>query len=340
MPVSKKPIVLITMGDYNGIGPEVALKAVTSPYIRNLCKPILVGSLDVFEFYAGLARMKIRFREVDDVQEFQKPSDGTISVVHLRRFEQPRITPGKLSAEAGNWAGQAIVVCGRLSLKKNAEAIVTAPASKEALNLGGYLYPGQTEMFGALCRSRSYAMMLIAGKFRVGLATIHVPLRRVAQIINKQIIVEKLRVMYTSLRCDFHLHSPRIAVLGLNPHAGENGMIGSEEHHSIVPSLQTLRRKNMRIDGPFPADGFFGTHAYRSYDAVLAMYHDQGLIPLKMVGFKKGVNFTAGLPIVRTSPDHGTAYDIAGKKNADPSSMIEAIKLAVVIANNRKKGHA
>jgi 4-hydroxythreonine-4-phosphate dehydrogenase len=180
-------------------------------------------------------------------------------------------------------------------------------------------------------------MMLIAAGLRVGLVTIHDPVRSVSGLISKRVIIEKLTLVHQSLKRDFAIRSPKIAVLGLNPHAGENGMIGQEEERCIRPAIAHVRTKRIRVDGPFPADGFFGVHAYMEYDAVLAMYHDQGLIPLKMLGFEVGVNFSAGLPLVRTSPDHGTAFDIAGKGIANPRSMAEAVRLAVAIVKNRKR---
>ncbi len=212
---------------------------------------------------------------------------------------------------------------------------MTAPVSKEAMFRSGYRYPGQTEFLAKRSGSRESAMMLVAGGFRIALATVHLPLKWVSKALTVDLIMQKLRVIDTSLRRDFAIKRPKIALLGLNPHAGESGHIGTEEIFTIRPAIERARRNGIRADGPFPADGFFGAAAFRSYDAVLAMYHDQGLIPLKMTAFSSGVNFTSGLPIVRTSPDHGTAFDIAGRGVADPGSMIEAIKLAASVIKNR-----
>jgi 4-hydroxythreonine-4-phosphate dehydrogenase len=217
--------------------------------------------------------------------------------------------------------------------------MVTAPVSKEAMRAGGYPWPGQTEMIASFCRVREFAMLLVTPEMRVAPATTHLPLRAVSKMITRERISTKLSVIHRCLRQDFRIRSPRIAVLGLNPHAGENGEIGTEELSQIIPAIRKAKYGGMRVRGPFPADAFFGTHAYRDYDAVLAMYHDQGLVPLKMSGIEKGVNFTAGLPLIRTSPDHGTAFDIAGRGIANPSSMVEAVKLAAAIANNRMKEH-
>jgi 4-hydroxythreonine-4-phosphate dehydrogenase len=229
----------------------------------------------------------------------------------------------------------AIEAAVNLCLTGKAVAMVTAPASKEALNLAGYNFPGQTEMIALLSRSAKVAMMLVSKDLRVGLVTIHVPVRSIAEHITSEKIVEKMGVILESLKRDFRIADPKLGVLGLNPHAGEHGVIGSEEESIILPALEQARAKGIKAEGPFSADGFFGQKTFRRFDAVVAMYHDQGLIPLKMHSFGKAVNFSAGLTIIRTSPDHGTAYDIAGKGKAKLDSMLEAMKLALQIARNR-----
>ncbi|RIK76264.1 4-hydroxythreonine-4-phosphate dehydrogenase PdxA, partial [candidate division KSB1 bacterium] len=217
------------------------------------------------------------------------------------------------------------------------DAIVTGPIAKVALAAAGYNYPGQTEFIAERQGAKHFAMMLIAGSFRVALVTTHLPLRNVAAAITQEKIIDKLRVLHRELRSRFNIPAPKIAVTGLNPHAGESGMLGKEEEEIIKPALAQAQREGIAASGPFSADALFGRYANRtgdeklSFDAFLTMYHDQGLIPLKMAGFGRAVNYTAGLPIVRTSPDHGTAFDIAGKGIANPTSMIEAIQLAVDI---------
>ncbi|MBI5214874.1 MAG: 4-hydroxythreonine-4-phosphate dehydrogenase PdxA [Ignavibacteriae bacterium] len=334
--MKSKPIVGITMGDYNGIGPEVAIKAAISLQVQSICHPVLFGLIDVFEYYARLLKMNILLREIDE-QNFSFQKKG-IPVFHLSQYQISGIQLGKVTEEAGLYACLSLEKAVEYCSDKILHGMVTAPVSKDSMNKAGYCYPGQTEMLAFLTRTNKFMMMVTAGSFRVGLATIHLPLKCVPEAISKKIISEKLILLKQSLKKDFGIDSPKIAVLGLNPHAGEDGLLGYEEIDFIIPSLEYVRRrKGVNVEGPFPADGFFGRHLYRNYDAVLAMYHDQGLIPLKMQGFDIGVNFTAGLPIVRTSPDHGTAFDIAGKGIANPSSMIEAIKLAVSIIHNRKK---
>ena len=210
--------------------------------------------------------------------------------------------------------------------------MVTAPTSKEALNLAGYQFPGQTEMIALLSRSPQVAMMLVSKSMRIGLVTIHVSLKEASQSSTTEKIVEKTEIVHGDLRRRYRIEKPSIALLGLNPHAGEQGLLGSDEKEIILPAIEELKSKGIHAEGPFPADGFFGSKGYQRYDAIMAMYHDQGLIPIKMNSFGQAVNFSAGLRIIRTSPDHGTAYDIAGKGTAKITSMLEAIKLAVQFA--------
>ncbi|MBI3189276.1 MAG: 4-hydroxythreonine-4-phosphate dehydrogenase PdxA [Ignavibacteriales bacterium] len=332
--MKRKPIIGITMGDFNGIGPEVALKTVTSPKVKKICNPILIGSTDVFEYYSSLLKLQIELRET--VPPFRQLKTNEVAIYNPWNFQIPKINIGNVRKDAGKFSGEAITNAVDLWNNGAIDGIVTAPVSKEAMKSGGNNFPGQTEMIASLTSSEKFMMMLLAGTFRVGLATIHVPVKMVASLLSQKVVSEKLFLLHHSLKNDFGITSPRIAVLGLNPHAGENGNIGDEEIRNIIPAVKQSKRMKMKVEGPFPADGFFGKHLYKKYDAVLAMYHDQGLIPLKMQGFDIGVNFTAGLQIVRTSPDHGTAFDIAGRGIANPSSMIEAIKLAVSIIHNRK----
>lgn len=329
-----KPVVLITVGDYNGIGPEVALKAVRSRAVRDVCNPVLIGSAKAFRFYADQLSGPINFTACSDLRHF--PTSRGIHLLDIGG-DGIRIRPGHVSKDAGAHAGSAVEIAARHCLCGDAEAVVTSPTSKEAMNLAGYKVPGQTELLASLSYARDVAMMLCAGSFRVGLATIHLPLCDVADTLTQALLIRRIETLRLSLMQDFAIPRPRIAVLGLNPHAGERGLIGNEEQTLITPVIRRLARKGRTLNGPFPADGFFATKAHQHYDLVLAMYHDQGLIPLKMEGFNIGVNFSAGLPIVRTSPDHGTAFDIAGNNIADPSSMIEAIKLAAFISRNRRK---
>ena len=329
-----KPRIGITMGDYNGVGPEVTLKALRRPEIWKTCNPVLIGSLDVYEWYARRFAMKFVFREVEDIPKHFRRYD--LPVVPIRKFHRPVIRPGKNSKESGRYSGESVAKAVELCLAHRLDAVVTAPVSKSAMRSAGYPYPGQTEMLAELSGVSHPVMMLVAGEFRVGLATIHVPLCDVSRRVSTRMLVARMSVVHQSLKKDFAKRSPSIAMLALNPHAGEDGEIGQEENKVLLPAIRSLRSKGMHVQGPFPADGFFGTHAYKDFDLVFAMYHDQGLIPLKMVGFDRGVNYTAGLPFVRTSPDHGTAFDIAGQGRANSRSMVEAIQLAATIWKNRR----
>lgn len=327
-----KPVVAITIGDFNGIGPEVALRTAAAPAVRKICTPLLVGPISIFNHVRKDLRIKAELTKAPSAL----PKSHTLPVEDIGDGIWADVQYGKPTRESGRSAGLAVEKAVSLCLTGKAHAIVTAPLSKEALNLAGYNFPGQTEMIALLSRSQRYAMMLVSPSLKVGLATIHVPLKSVSEVLTKERIVEKAMVLHESLKRDFQTKKPRIAVLALNPHAGEHGLFGEEEEHMIRPAIEELRGKTIDCDGPFPADGFFGNDRYRSFDAVLAMYHDQGLIPLKMTSFGAGVNFSAGLSVIRTSPDHGTAYDIAGQGKARIDSMIEAVKLAVRFTRVRR----
>jgi 4-hydroxythreonine-4-phosphate dehydrogenase len=330
-----KPIIGITIGDFNGIGPEVVLKSITTAKVQKNIQPVLIGSYDIFQHYAKLLKIGVELAAVDSLKEKLKP--GVVPVLTVHSVTAKNLQLGKNAPDAGVCAGMAIEKAIKLCMDNEIDAMVTAPVSKEALHFAGYNFPGQTEMLAMLTRSERVTMMLISKTMRVALATVHIPLKKVSENLFVDRIVEKLDTVSTSLRRDLGIKTPAIAVLGLNPHAGENGAIGSEEIDVIIPAIKKAVEKGNHVFGPFPADGFFASKAYTQYDAILAMYHDQGLIPLKMSGFDEGVNFSAGLKIIRTSPDHGTAFDIAGKNIANPGSMISAIELATSIIAQRKK---
>jgi 4-hydroxythreonine-4-phosphate dehydrogenase len=326
-----KPVIAITLGDFNGIGPEIALKAAAHSTVRKICTPLLVGPLNIFEHIRDKSKIRLKLQKV--VFPWKDAScapvldvgDGLWADIHF----------GQTTKAAGKSAGTAIEKAVELCVTGKANAMVTAPVSKEALQLAGFGFPGQTEMIALFSRSSRVAMMLVSAKLRIGLVTIHTPLRSVPDNLSKEKIVEKTKIIAESLKNNFGIDKPAIAVLGLNPHAGENGLLGSEEKDVIAPALEIIKQSGIHAEGPFSADAFFGMGSYKSYDAVLAMYHDQGLIPVKMSSFGTTVNFSAGLNIIRTSPGHGTAFDIAGTWSADISSMLEAIKLAVRFANRK-----
>jgi 4-hydroxythreonine-4-phosphate dehydrogenase len=330
-----KPIIGITIGDFNGIGPEVALKSIMAPAVKKKIQPVLIGSFELFRHYASLLKIDIELAAVDSLKT--KVQNGAVPVLTVHTVTTKHLQIGKNAPDAGVCAGMAIERAIKLCLDNEIDAMVTAPVSKEALHYAGYNFPGQTEMLAMLTRSDRVTMMLLSKTMRVALATVHIPIKKVSESLFIERLVEKLDTVSTSLRRDLGISNPSIAVLGLNPHAGENGAIGTEEIEVIIPAIKKAVEKGVHAFGPFPADGFFASKAYTQYDAILAMYHDQGLIPLKMSGFDEGVNFSAGLKIIRTSPDHGTAFDIAGKNIANPGSMISAIELATTIIEQRKK---
>ncbi|PIU44656.1 MAG: 4-hydroxythreonine-4-phosphate dehydrogenase PdxA [Ignavibacteriales bacterium CG07_land_8_20_14_0_80_59_12] len=331
-----KPIIAITVGDFNGIGPEVALKAVTSSMVRRIAEPLLIGPRSIFEFTARTLGLLDSLSFADaDLRSPIRAQRSSVPIVDLPGYSEKDVRLGKVSSQAGRCAGEAIERAVQLCLNGPADAVVTAPISKEALHKGGFQFDGHTEFLAALTHTANPLMLFLSPSMRVALVTIHRPLREVAPLITGQHLTRVAQIFAKSLQSDFGIVKPRIAVLGLNPHAGEHGEIGEEEETVILPTIAMLRRKGINVAGPFSADTFFGTKAYAEADGVLAMYHDQGLIPVKLLHFHEAVNFTAGLPIVRTSPDHGTAFGLAGKGIANPGSMIAAVRAAVEIKHMR-----
>ncbi|TDB61130.1 4-hydroxythreonine-4-phosphate dehydrogenase PdxA [Arundinibacter roseus] len=330
---SYKPIVGISMGDYNGIGPEVILKALESNQLSRQCTPVIYGSLRVLNKYRQMLNMKEW--NLQAIQKVEQANPKSTNVITCWNDQQTELEPGKITPAAGKAAFAALkratddLKAGRIN------ALVTAPINKDTMQSEDFKFPGHTEYLAQAFGVKEALMFMVAGDFRVGVLTGHIPLDQVRAQLTPEKLTAKISQILHSLRSDFGIVKPRLAVLGLNPHAGENGLLGTEEQDIISPVLLKFREKGELVIGPFPADGFFAASTYRHYDAVLAMYHDQGLIPFKTIAFNSGVNFTAGLSAVRTSPDHGTAYDIAGKNSAEPGSMLEAIYLACDVARYR-----
>jgi 4-hydroxythreonine-4-phosphate dehydrogenase len=331
------PRLVLTTGDPNGVGPEIVLKCLSDERLRRYFRPIIVGTEPVLREMIGRLEIKnVQLRVVsrEEVARNGVPDDPVplIEVDAEKRFK-PEI--GRVSAEAGRVAMRAVEIATDLCLDGSADAMVTAPISKEAISIAGYKDPGHTEFITKRVSGTRHTMMMVADSLRVGLVTGHVPIWDVPKGVTKAAILEKIETIDESLKQDFGIPRPKIALLGLNPHAGDGGIMGKEEIDAIIPAIQTATENGRLVFGPFPADGFFAIGAYRLYDAVLAMYHDQGLIPFKTLAFESGVNYTAGLPIVRTSPDHGTAFDIAGTGAANPASMRSAIYVAMDVARRR-----
>ncbi len=321
-----KPVIAISMGDPAGVGPEIILKAFHDARVRRICRPVVVGDrglLDLMAVKLGL-----------------KPLPAG-SVRETGPFDAGRLRPGVASAECGRAMVSYIEEAVRMAVSNEAAAVVTAPITKEAAKLAGFRYPGHTEFIAHLTKTRDFRMMLGgAGRhdLKVVLVTIHVALRAVPGLVTGAAVLKTLRVTDAAFKKDFGMKRPRIAVAGLNPHAGEAGMFGDEEKRVIAPALRKARAEGIDAVGPLPPDTvFYRAVRKKEFDCVVCMYHDQGLGPLKLLHFEDGVNATLGLPIVRTSPDHGTAYDIAWKGKANPESLISAIRMAAMMSKNRKK---
>lgn len=328
----EKPRIGITLGDLNGIGPEVVMKSLADARILNMVTPVIYGSAKALAFYKKLLALEeFNFTPVRGKGQFIA---RTVNVVNCWE-EVVEINPGKPSKETGAAALRALK-CACEELKEGLiDALVTAPIDKSTIHSSEFPFRGHTEFLAKEFGGGDSLMFMVSENLRVGLVTDHEPLRDVASLISKEKVESKLRLMENSLRNDFGINKPKIAVLGLNPHAGDGGLIGKEDEEILRVVIADQRNKGKLVVGPLPADGFFGTAQYRQYDAVLAMYHDQGLIPFKTIAFENGVNFTGGLSVIRTSPDHGTGYKIAGKNQANEMSMREAIFTAGEIFRHR-----
>ena len=328
-----RPVIGITIGDFNGVGPEIILKALSDARILKICIPIVYGSLRILNKQKKLIDTEdINF---NIMKGFDSLNSKKVNLINCWE-EDFELNQGKSTTQAGKCALMALSRATEDVIAQNIDGVVTAPLNKKNIQSEDFKFPGHTEFFTEKCQINDSLMFLVSEKLRVGVATGHIPLGEVKTKLTKERLVSKINILYKTLKNDFGLVKPRIAVLGLNPHAGEEGLLGSEELTILKPILEDLKNKGVLIYGPFPADGFFGSGHYEKFDGILAMYHDQGLIPFKTIAFETGVNYTAGLPIVRTSPDHGTGYDIAGKGIASETSLREAIYLAVDIIKNRK----
>lgn len=331
--MNNKIVVGITQGDSNSISYEVIIKALSDPRILDICTPVIYGSSKILGFYK---------KQIADLENFSTNVISSAKEAHPRRVNIINCVPENLHIEPGNQTldgskGALIALEEAVKDLKNGtiQAVVTAPFNKSEVNKEGFGFCGHTEYFTKEFGAKDSLMFLVSDTLRVGLVTNHLPMSQVSKSINTKLIKEKLDIMNESLMRDFAIQRPKIAVLALNPHCGDQGLLGSEEEEIIKPAIIEASEKGILAFGPYSPDGFFASDMLKKFDAVLAMYHDQGLIPFKTLSFESGVNFTAGLPIVRTSPDHGTAFDIAGKNKANPASMLSAIYAACDICRNR-----
>ncbi|MCT4629359.1 4-hydroxythreonine-4-phosphate dehydrogenase PdxA [Winogradskyella sp.] len=330
MKKEEKVIVGISVGDLNGIGPEIIIKAYEDSRSLELSTPVIFASGKTMQFYKNHFKSKINFFNIDKPENL---AHGKVNVVNVWK-EPVKIAFGKADKKIGGYAVKSLEAATNALKQGTIDVLVTAPINKHNIQSDTFKFPGHTDYLAKALNGKSL-MFMVADDLRVGLLTDHVPLKDAANHITEKLIIEKIETVTKSLKQDFGIRKPRIAVLAINPHAGDNGVIGKEDDAVLRPTLEKIRKDGTLAYGPYSADSFFGSNNYKSFDAVIASYHDQGLIPFKTIAFGGGVNYTAGLSKVRTSPDHGTAYEIAGKGTADENSFVQAIYTAINIYKNR-----
>ena len=331
----QRPILAVTMGDPSGAGPEILIKALTIPEIRGLCRPVVVGDAATMQQAARIVGSSVSVRPVKDLAEASL-DDEIIEVIDLQNVDLGRLEYGKVQAMGGNAAYESVVRAAELALSGQVGGIVTSALNKEAMNLAGHHFAGHTELLAHLCGVKSVTMLLVAGQFRVSHVSTHVSLRQAIDRVKRGRILEVIELTNEAVQL-MGVAAPRIGVAGLNPHAGEGGLFGDEEEREIRPAIEKARQQGLDVTGPFPPDTVFFNMTQGRFDAVVAMYHDQGHIPTKVLAFDQGVNVTLGLPIIRTSVDHGTVFGKAGKGTARPASMIEALKLAAAMVRGKEE---
>ncbi|WP_022668314.1 4-hydroxythreonine-4-phosphate dehydrogenase PdxA [Desulfospira joergensenii] len=333
-----RPIIGITMGDPLGIGPEILIKTLNDPRVYSICRPLVLGD-------AGILDKALVFSSVSmDINCPETPDQGlyehqTLDVLNLSDLNPDILGLTTPTAETGRAMENYIIKGVDLAVKNQIAALVTCPITKTGLKLAGSQFHGHTELIAEQTHTKEFAMMLAGKSLRVVLVTIHMPISQVPGALSSDAVLRTIRLTRDSLKTRFGIPEPRIGVAGLNPHAGEDSMFGEEEKNIISPAVGSALKEGIDVKGPLPPDTIFYHAVQGAFDAAICMYHDQGLIPFKLVHFKDGVNTTLGLPIIRTSVDHGTAYDIAWKGKADPSSLMEAVKMAVVQAGNQLSGN-
>ncbi|MBI3235917.1 MAG: 4-hydroxythreonine-4-phosphate dehydrogenase PdxA [Bacteroidetes bacterium] len=323
----------ITLGDFNGVGPEVILKTFADNRMSEFFTPIVYGSSKVLNFYRKI--LGLNDLQLVNIKKAEEANIKRLNVINCWE-EDVEVKPGIASEISGSYALKSLDAAIKDWNDGKIDAIVTAPLNKSTIKIPDGIFTGHTDYIAQKTGSQKPLMMLISDSLRVGLATVHIPLKEISQKLSKELIVQKINTIANSLINDYSITKPRIAVLGLNPHAGEDGLLGNEEQNIIVPAIEQVRKEGTLVYGCYPADGFFGSHQYKQFDAILAMYHDQGLVPFKYMHFHDGVNYTAGLTIVRTSPDHGTAYQIAGKGTVNEESFRNAVFMAAELVSNRQ----
>ncbi len=329
----RKPLVGITHGDINGIGYEVIIKTLLDPQILEICTPVVYGSPKVFAYHRKA--LNIDNFSLNSIMQAREANPKRANLVNCLD-DNTRVELGKSTTHAGEAAYAALERATQDLLENQIDALVTGPVNKHNIVVGEEVFTGHTEYLQRKFESTQVLMLMVAPHLRVAVVTGHIPLKEVPFSLTYDRIMDKLRLLNTTLQNDFNIRKPRIAVLGINPHAGDQGLFGTEEQEILIPLIEEARNEGMMALGPYSADGLFGSGLYTKFDAILAMYHDQGLAPFKALAFDGGVNFTAGLPVVRTSPAHGTAYELAGLNEASPDSLRQAIFVACEIYKTRK----
>lgn len=330
---NKAIVVAITHGDINGIGYEVMIKTLSDPRICEECTPVIYGSPKVAAYHRKALNM-LNFN-FNTIREISEATPGKVNILNTID-DNLRVELGKSTPMAGEGSSSALEAAMTDILANRVGLLVTAPINKHNVQSEAFPYPGHTEFLKERAGAEDVLMIMVSENMKIGVVTGHLPLREVPDALTPDLIMRKIRLMNNSLRQDFGIRKPRIAVLSLNPHAGDEGLLGDEEVKVIEPAIKMASDEDILVFGPYPADGFFGAGSFAHFDGILAMYHDQGLAPFKALAFNTGVNYTAGLPFVRTSPNHGTAYDLAGKGEADENSFRQALYLACDIQRNRE----
>ncbi|MBU1054980.1 MAG: 4-hydroxythreonine-4-phosphate dehydrogenase PdxA [Proteobacteria bacterium] len=332
-----RPLIGITAGDPAGIGPEIILSALSHPSLYKLCRPFVIGDMAVMETAKKVINSSIELNCISNHCRGRYQT-GAIDLLCISELEFNEKSWANPTIQTGKAMVEYIIKATDMALNEEISAIVTCPINKKVMQLAGFDYNGHTELIAERTGTKDFVMMMAGDRLKVSLVTIHMPLKNVSDAISIESVFTTIKITGEALIKRFGIKSPKIAVAGLNPHAGESGIFGNEENDIIIPAIEKSVKEGFNVSGPFPPDTIFYNALNKIYDAVISMYHDQGLIPFKMVHFKDGVNTTLGIPIVRTSVDHGTAYDIAGKGKADPGSLISAIKMAAYQANCMQKG--
>jgi 4-hydroxythreonine-4-phosphate dehydrogenase len=323
-----------TMGDINGIGLEVTLKALRHVKIFEYCIPIIYGSGKIVSYHKNI--LDDEAFDFNNCNQLNEVRPGRVNIINLWN-ESYNITLGKPTEASGQVALRSLEAAVNDLKEGSIHALVTAPISKQAMQMAGFPHVGHTEFLAQAAGAKEALMLMISRQMKLGLVTAHVPLMNVPALITKELVQKRISQFEKALKRDFGYERPTIAVMGLNPHAGDEGLIGTEDNDMIRPAIIEAKKSGSMVMGPFSADGFFGSGQYKKFDGILAMYHDQGLIPFKALSFGDGVNYSAGLNMVRTSPDHGTAFEIAGKNEADAGSMVQAIFTAIDIVKERQR---